>query len=165
LSGFWHESGNQARVTGQKTPAIAYLRISSAANVGADKDSEERQRAAITGFANANGYEIETEFHDAAVCGGIDPGDDPAAVMDTSAQDRTPGKGSFPMRAISASLFVALLWLGQVTPVRAGFLDGNELYQDCQQASQSCAAYIVGIADALSAGATIYVSGLAFATI
>ena len=29
------------------TPAVAYLRTSSAANVGADKDSDKRQRAAI----------------------------------------------------------------------------------------------------------------------
>jgi hypothetical protein len=32
-------------------PAVAYLRTSSAANVGADKDSERRQREAIQGFA------------------------------------------------------------------------------------------------------------------
>ena len=30
------------------TPAVAYLRTSSATNVGADKDSETRQRQAIT---------------------------------------------------------------------------------------------------------------------
>jgi DNA invertase Pin-like site-specific DNA recombinase len=53
----------------RKVPAIAYLRTSSAANVSADKDSEQRQRAAITGFARANGYQIETEFYDAAVSG------------------------------------------------------------------------------------------------
>jgi len=35
-----------------KTKAIAYLRASSAANVGTDKDSEKRQRAAIAAFAN-----------------------------------------------------------------------------------------------------------------
>jgi DNA invertase Pin-like site-specific DNA recombinase len=55
--------------TGQKTPAIAYLRTSSAANVGADKDSEKRQRAAIEGFAKTNGYVVEAEFYDAAVSG------------------------------------------------------------------------------------------------
>jgi DNA invertase Pin-like site-specific DNA recombinase len=55
--------------SGSKVPAIAYLRTSSAANVGADKDSEKRQRAAIEGFAKANGYEIEAEFYDAAVSG------------------------------------------------------------------------------------------------
>jgi hypothetical protein len=31
--------------------AVAYLRTSSAANVGTDKDSEKRQRAAIEAFA------------------------------------------------------------------------------------------------------------------
>ena len=39
------------------TPAVAYLRTSSAANVGADKDSEGRQWEAIQGFARAAGYE------------------------------------------------------------------------------------------------------------
>jgi DNA invertase Pin-like site-specific DNA recombinase len=50
-------------------PAIAYLRTSSAANVGADKDSEKRQRDAIQGFARRSGYEIVAEFYDAAVSG------------------------------------------------------------------------------------------------
>ena len=31
--------------------AVAYLRTSSAANVGPDRDSEKRQRAAIAAFA------------------------------------------------------------------------------------------------------------------
>jgi DNA invertase Pin-like site-specific DNA recombinase len=52
-----------------KIAAIAYLRTSSAANVGSDKDSDKRQRAAITGFARANGYEIIAEFYDAGVSG------------------------------------------------------------------------------------------------
>ena len=38
--------------------AVAYLRTSSAANVGNDKDSDKRQLAAIEAFAKANGYEI-----------------------------------------------------------------------------------------------------------
>jgi hypothetical protein len=38
-----------------KTPAIAYLRTSSAANVGADKDSDRRQREAIQAFARRAG--------------------------------------------------------------------------------------------------------------
>jgi hypothetical protein len=33
------------------TPAIAYLRTSSAVNVGAEQDSDKRQRAAIEAFA------------------------------------------------------------------------------------------------------------------
>jgi len=49
--------------------AVAYLRTSSAANVGADKDSERRQREAIQGFAKRSGYQILDEFYDAAVSG------------------------------------------------------------------------------------------------
>lgn len=56
------------------TGAVAYLRTSSAANVGADKDSEKRQRAAIEAFAKANGLEVVETFYDAAVSG-ADPVD------------------------------------------------------------------------------------------
>lgn len=50
--------------------ALGYMRTSSAANVGADKDSEKRQRAAIEGYAKAAGYQIVDWFYDAAVSGG-----------------------------------------------------------------------------------------------
>ncbi|WP_245524078.1 recombinase family protein [Methylobacterium nonmethylotrophicum] len=49
--------------------AVAYLRTSSAANVGTDKDSETRQRAAIQAFAKREGFEVVAEFYDAAVSG------------------------------------------------------------------------------------------------
>jgi DNA invertase Pin-like site-specific DNA recombinase len=49
--------------------AIAYLRTSSAANVGADKDSDKRQRAAIEAFAKRERLEIVEEFYDADVSG------------------------------------------------------------------------------------------------
>jgi len=52
-----------------KTSALAYLRTSSAANVGADKDSEKRQRATIEAFAKHAGYEIVDWFYDEAVSG------------------------------------------------------------------------------------------------
>ena len=48
---------------------MAYLRTSSAANVGADKDSEKRQRAAIEAFARAAGYELVDSYYDEAVSG------------------------------------------------------------------------------------------------
>jgi DNA invertase Pin-like site-specific DNA recombinase len=48
---------------------VAYLRTSSAANVGADKDSEKRQRAAIEAFARSAGYEIVDSYYDEAVSG------------------------------------------------------------------------------------------------
>ena len=49
--------------------AVAYLRTSSAANVGADKDSEKRQRSAIEAFARAAGYAIVDSYYDEAVSG------------------------------------------------------------------------------------------------
>ena len=49
--------------------AISYLRTSSAANVGADKDSDKRQRAAIEAYAKREGLEIVEEFYDADVSG------------------------------------------------------------------------------------------------
>ena len=52
-----------------RTPALAYLRTSSATNVGADKDSETRQRAAIAAYAKRAGLEVMGEHYDAAVSG------------------------------------------------------------------------------------------------
>jgi len=54
--------------------AVAYLRTSSGANVGPDKDSDKRQRAAIASFAKRAGFTLVDEFCDAAVSGG-DPVD------------------------------------------------------------------------------------------
>ena len=48
---------------------VAYMRTSSAANVGADKDSEKRQRAAIEAFANRAGTDVVAWFYDPAVSG------------------------------------------------------------------------------------------------
>jgi DNA invertase Pin-like site-specific DNA recombinase len=54
-----------------RTKAVAYLRTSSVANVGQDKDSDKRQRAAIVAFAKSAKYEIAAEdwFYDPAVSG------------------------------------------------------------------------------------------------
>ena len=70
--------------------AVAYLRTSSAANVGSDKDSDKRQRAAIAAFAKATGYEVVAEFYDAAVSGA-----DPVAERKGFAAmlDRIAGNG------------------------------------------------------------------------
>ncbi len=58
-----------------KKPALAYLRTSSAANVGEDKDSGKRQAAAILGYARRAGFEIVLPpYYDAAVSG-ADPVD------------------------------------------------------------------------------------------
>src|SRR5215208_442294 len=55
---------------GASREAVAYLRTSSAANIGADKDSDRRQREAIQGFARRAGIEVVDEFYDPAVSGG-----------------------------------------------------------------------------------------------
>jgi DNA invertase Pin-like site-specific DNA recombinase len=49
--------------------AFAYLHTSSAGSVGAEKDSDKRQRTAIEAFARSHGYSIVDEFYDAAVSG------------------------------------------------------------------------------------------------
>jgi DNA invertase Pin-like site-specific DNA recombinase len=56
-------------VAKSRTPAVAYLRTSSAANVGADKDSDKRQRAAIHDYAKRAGFEIVDEYYDPGVSG------------------------------------------------------------------------------------------------
>jgi DNA invertase Pin-like site-specific DNA recombinase len=53
----------------KKPAAVAYYRTSSAANVGADKDSERRQREAVAIYAQGARLEVVAEFYDAAVSG------------------------------------------------------------------------------------------------
>jgi len=53
----------------KKLPALAYLRTSSAANVGTDRDSDKRQAEAIRAYAARAGFEIVETFYDAAVSG------------------------------------------------------------------------------------------------
>jgi DNA invertase Pin-like site-specific DNA recombinase len=67
-----------------KKQAVAYIRTSSAANVGPDKDSDKRQRAAIAAFAKRHGYAIVDEYYDAAVSGADPIGDRPGfkAMLD-----------------------------------------------------------------------------------
>jgi DNA invertase Pin-like site-specific DNA recombinase len=49
--------------------AVASMRTSSGANVGADKDSEKRQRAAIESYASRSGITITDWFYDPGVTG------------------------------------------------------------------------------------------------
>jgi len=77
----------------KKIEAIAYLRTSSPTNaskgLSADKDSDKRQRAAIIGFAAANGYTIVDEFYD--VVSGSDPIDQRTGFK--AMLDRIAGNG------------------------------------------------------------------------
>lgn len=52
-----------------KSSAFAYLRTSSAANIGEDKDSGRRQLAAIQTYAKHAGIELAGTYHDEAVKG------------------------------------------------------------------------------------------------
>jgi DNA invertase Pin-like site-specific DNA recombinase len=76
----------------QKIQAVAYLRTSSQANVGTDKDSDKRQRDAIKRYAKAAGYEIADGdwFYDPGVSGA-----DPIETRDgfKSLLDRIDGNG------------------------------------------------------------------------
>lgn len=65
--------------------AVAYLRTSSAANVGTDKDSDKRQLAAIHAFAKATGFEVVAVYYDAAVSG-ADPVTERPGFMDMLAR-------------------------------------------------------------------------------
>lgn len=53
----------------QLVEAVAYLRTSSATNVGPDKDSDKRQRQAIEAYAKRAGYAIVDSYYDADVRG------------------------------------------------------------------------------------------------
>jgi DNA invertase Pin-like site-specific DNA recombinase len=69
--------------------SVAYLRTSSATNVGADKDSEKRQRQAIEAYAKAAGYELVEMFYDEAVSGADHVSDRPgfSAMMERIASN------------------------------------------------------------------------------
>jgi DNA invertase Pin-like site-specific DNA recombinase len=79
-----------------------YLRTSSAANVGTDKDSEKRQRNVIQGFAKRAGFEIVAEFYDAAVSG-ADPIETRAGFA--ALLDRIEGNGVRTVIVEDASRF------------------------------------------------------------
>jgi DNA invertase Pin-like site-specific DNA recombinase len=54
---------------GKLVEAVGYMRTSSATNVGRDKDSDKRQRAAIEAFAKSAGYVVVDWYYDQAVKG------------------------------------------------------------------------------------------------
>ena len=74
----------------EQVAAVAYFRTSSAANVGYDKDTRLRQRAAVEAYAAHQGLEIVHEFYDAAVSG-ADPIDQRPGFTDLLAYVREEG--------------------------------------------------------------------------
>jgi DNA invertase Pin-like site-specific DNA recombinase len=102
------------------TEAVAYLRTSSAANVGADKDSDQRQRAAIGAFAKSRRFAVVDEFNDAAVSGAdpIDSRPGFAALL-----DRIEGNGVRTVIVEDASRFardLIIQELGILALIRRG---------------------------------------------
>jgi DNA invertase Pin-like site-specific DNA recombinase len=85
-----------------KTAAVAYLRTSSAQNVGEDKDSAKRQRLAIAGYAGRAGYDLIDEFSDPGVSGA-----DPIAERPGFSEllDRIEGNGVRVVLVEDASRF------------------------------------------------------------
>jgi hypothetical protein len=57
------------RIAEKAVEAVGYMRTSSATYVGADKDSEKRQRAAIEGYAKRANMSVTDWFYDPAVSG------------------------------------------------------------------------------------------------
>lgn len=73
-----------------KNQAVAYFRTSSASNVGADKDSERRQREAVMAYAKAKRLSVVAEEYDAAVSG-ADPIDSRPGFKAVLERCRTDG--------------------------------------------------------------------------
>ena len=91
-----------ARTNKSRAPALAYLRTSSAANVGTDRDCEKRQRHAVQGFAKRAGFGIVDEFYNAAVSG-ADPIETRAGFA--ALLDRIEGNGVRTVIVEDASRF------------------------------------------------------------
>src|SRR5215831_14253008 len=100
-----------ARPSKPRRPAFAYLRTSSAANVGTDKDSDKRQRQAIEAFARHGDYEIAEEFYDTAVSGA-----DPVETRPGFAAmlERIEGNGARTIIVETASRFARDLMVQEV---------------------------------------------------
>ena len=86
------------------THAIGYLRTSSArrTNVGEDKDSDKRQRAAILAGARRIGCEITDWFYDAGVSGDVEVSE---RLGFTAMLDRIEGNGVRTVIVESADRF------------------------------------------------------------
>lgn len=103
------------------TPALGYLRTSSPANVGEDKDSDKRQRIAIEAGAARHGYAIVDWYYDAGVTGDMPVNDRPAFI---ALLDRIDGNGvrtvfvesadRFARKMLTAELGILLLISRQV---------------------------------------------------
>jgi DNA invertase Pin-like site-specific DNA recombinase len=85
-----------------KKKAVAYYRTSSASNVGEDRDSLARQKAAVEAYASRAGVEIVGEEYDASVSG-ADPLD--ARKGFTALLERIAGNGARTILVETANRF------------------------------------------------------------
>ena len=94
-------------------PALGYLRTSSATNVGDDKDSDKRQRLAISKGAKLHGYKIDPVdwFYDAAVSGDVPVADRKAF---NAMLDRVDGNGVRTIFVESADRFARKMLTAEV---------------------------------------------------
>jgi DNA invertase Pin-like site-specific DNA recombinase len=95
----------------KRQQAVGYVRTSSAANVGEEKDSERRQRTNIERFASANGIEIVEWFCDPAVSGD-DPVEDRAGFA--AMLDRIEGNGVRLVLVDDASRFARKMLVAEL---------------------------------------------------
>lgn len=106
--------------------ALGYLRTSSAANVGEDKDSDKRQRVSIEKGAAKLGFTIIDWFYDAAVSGDVEIAD---RTGFSDMLDRIEGNGvrtvfvensdRFARKMLTAELGIVLLISRGVTLLTA----------------------------------------------
>jgi len=85
---------------------VGYLRTSSPTNVGEDKDSEPRQRAAIEAGAKRLGLKVVDWFYDAGISGDVPVSDRPGF---TAMLDRIDGNGVRTVVVESADRFARKL--------------------------------------------------------
>lgn len=106
-------AGKQSGERRERIEAVAYMRTSSASNVGADKDSEQRQRAAIQQFADRNGYVIaESDWYYDAAVSGADPVDARDGFL--SMMERIKGNGVRTIIVETASRFARDLMVQEI---------------------------------------------------
>ena len=86
----------------KRVEAVAYLRTSSATNVGADKDSDKRQRAALVAFAKHAGFEIVAEFYAARTQSTRDRALPPCSST-SPAMTRAPSSSRQPTASLATS--------------------------------------------------------------
>ena len=116
-----------ARSDKSRAPVLAYLRTSSAANVGQDKDTDKRQNSAIAAYAKLAGFQIVEEFYDAAISGADPIQDRPgfAALL-----DRIEGNGVRTVIVEDASRFAREL-MAQELGIPSDF--SRRAPPDCQR--------------------------------